>query len=98
MGFVASVRQPSTFRMLICPEASSAQNNIAAVSASTPVTQIATAWRYRLRGESREGPTAILAKHIIEAAKQVALAPGASYARLNPAALSHAPALASRRS
>src|SRR3954454_22275350 len=33
MGFVASVCQPSTFRMLICPEASSAQNNIAAVSA-----------------------------------------------------------------
>ena len=33
MGFVASVCQPSTFRMLACPEASSAQNNIAAVSA-----------------------------------------------------------------
>src|SRR5258708_39616759 len=33
MGFVESVCQPSTFRMLICPEASSAQNNIAAVSA-----------------------------------------------------------------
>src|SRR5438132_11804318 len=33
MGFVASVCQPSTFRMLICPEANSAQNNIAAVSA-----------------------------------------------------------------
>src|SRR3981081_1135649 len=33
MGFVASVCQPSTFRMLICPEARSAQNNIAAVSA-----------------------------------------------------------------
>jgi hypothetical protein len=33
MGFVASVCQPLTFRMLICPEASSAQNNIAAVSA-----------------------------------------------------------------
>ena len=33
MGFVASVCQPSTLRMLICPEASSAQNNIAAVSA-----------------------------------------------------------------
>jgi len=33
MGFVASVCQPSTFRMLICPAASSAQNNIAAVSA-----------------------------------------------------------------
>src|SRR6516225_7864607 len=33
MGIVASVCQPSTFRMLICPEASSAQNNIAAVSA-----------------------------------------------------------------
>src|ERR1700704_2045225 len=33
MGFVASVCQPSTLRMVICPEASSAQNNIAAVSA-----------------------------------------------------------------
>src|SRR5450756_1339874 len=33
MGFVESVCQPSTFRMLICPDASSAQNNIAAVSA-----------------------------------------------------------------
>src|SRR5258708_39773320 len=33
MGFVASVCQPSTLRMLICPDASSAQNNIAAVSA-----------------------------------------------------------------
>ena len=33
MGFVASVCQPSTLRMLIWPEASSAQNNIAAVSA-----------------------------------------------------------------
>jgi hypothetical protein len=34
MGFAASVcQQPSTLRMLICPEASSAQNNIAAVSA-----------------------------------------------------------------
>jgi hypothetical protein len=33
MGFVASVCQPSTFRMLIYPEASSAQNNMAAVSA-----------------------------------------------------------------
>src|SRR6202171_5031985 len=33
MGFVESVCQPSTLRMLICPEASSAQNNIAAVSA-----------------------------------------------------------------
>src|SRR5471032_3023120 len=33
MGFVARVCQPSTLRMLICPEASSAQNNIAAVSA-----------------------------------------------------------------
>src|SRR5258708_26314903 len=33
MGFGASGCQPSTFRMLICPEASSAQNNIAAVSA-----------------------------------------------------------------
>ena len=30
---MASVCQPSTLRMLICPEASSAQNNIAAVSA-----------------------------------------------------------------
>src|SRR2546423_7354009 len=30
---VASVRQPSTFRMLIWPEASNAQNSIAAVSA-----------------------------------------------------------------
>src|ERR1700686_1228445 len=33
MGFVARVFQPSTLRMLICPEASSAQNIIAAVSA-----------------------------------------------------------------
>src|SRR5438128_10163043 len=33
MGFVASVCQPSTLRMLIWPEASSAQNSIAAVSA-----------------------------------------------------------------
>jgi hypothetical protein len=33
MGFVASVCQSSTFRMLIFPEASSAQNHIAAVSA-----------------------------------------------------------------
>jgi hypothetical protein len=34
MGFVASVCQPSTLRMLICPEASSAQNNIAAQRAA----------------------------------------------------------------
>jgi hypothetical protein len=33
MGAVASVCQPSTFRMAICPEASNAQNNMAAVSA-----------------------------------------------------------------
>src|SRR5713226_7697412 len=33
MGFVASVCHPSTFRMLIWPEASSAQNNMAAVAA-----------------------------------------------------------------
>src|ERR1700690_2356913 len=33
MGFVARVFQPSTLRMLICPEASNAQNNMAAVSA-----------------------------------------------------------------
>src|SRR5436189_156231 len=33
MGLVASVCQPSTLRMLICPEASSAQNSMAAVSA-----------------------------------------------------------------
>src|SRR3982074_3775232 len=33
MGFVARVCQPSTLRMLICPDASNAQNNIAAVSA-----------------------------------------------------------------
>src|ERR1019366_6598595 len=33
MGFVASVCHPSTLRMLIWPEASSAQNSIAAVSA-----------------------------------------------------------------
>ena len=33
MGLVASVCQPSTFRMLIWPEASSAQKSIAAVSA-----------------------------------------------------------------
>jgi hypothetical protein len=33
MGFVARVCQPSTLRMPICPEASNAQNIIAAVSA-----------------------------------------------------------------
>ena len=33
MSFVVSVCQPSTFRILIWPEASRAQNNIAAVSA-----------------------------------------------------------------
>src|SRR6266566_2978254 len=33
MGFVASVCHPSTLRMLIWPEASSAQNSMAAVSA-----------------------------------------------------------------
>ena len=33
MGFVASVFQPLTLRMLIWPEASKAQNNMAAVSA-----------------------------------------------------------------
>jgi hypothetical protein len=33
MGFVASVCQPSTLRMLIWPETSSAPNNMAAVSA-----------------------------------------------------------------
>src|SRR3981081_3556617 len=33
MGLVASVCQPSTLRMLIWPEASKAQNNMAAVSA-----------------------------------------------------------------
>ena len=33
MGFVASVCQPSTLRMLVWPEASSAQNSMAAVSA-----------------------------------------------------------------
>ena len=33
MGLVASVCQPSTFGMLIWPEASSAQKSIAAVSA-----------------------------------------------------------------
>ena len=33
MGFVARVCQPSTLRMLVWPEASSAQNNMAAVSA-----------------------------------------------------------------
>ena len=33
MSFVASVCQPSTLRMLIWPDASNAQNNIAAVSA-----------------------------------------------------------------
>jgi hypothetical protein len=32
VGLVASVCQPSTFRMVICPQASSAQNSIAAVS------------------------------------------------------------------
>src|SRR5512132_2504946 len=32
VGLVASVCQPSTLRMVICPDASSAQNNIAAVS------------------------------------------------------------------
>ena len=33
MGFVVMVFQPSTLRMLVWPEASNAQNNIAAVSA-----------------------------------------------------------------
>src|SRR5437763_16754709 len=33
MGLMASVCQPSTLRMLICPEASSDQNSMAAVSA-----------------------------------------------------------------
>src|SRR6266851_2222069 len=33
MRFVASLCHPSTLRMLICPEASSAQNSMAAVSA-----------------------------------------------------------------
>src|SRR5260370_40322442 len=33
VGFVASVCQPSTLRILICPEESNAQSNIAAVSA-----------------------------------------------------------------
>jgi hypothetical protein len=33
MGFVARLCQPSTLRMLIWPEASSAQNNMAAISA-----------------------------------------------------------------
>jgi hypothetical protein len=33
MGFVARLCQPSTLRMLIWPQASSAQNNMAAVSA-----------------------------------------------------------------
>src|SRR5262249_42467788 len=33
MGLVSSVCQPSTLRMLICPDASNAQNNMAAVSA-----------------------------------------------------------------
>jgi hypothetical protein len=33
MGFVARLCQPWTLRMLIWPEASSAQNNMAAVSA-----------------------------------------------------------------
>ena len=33
MGLVASVCQPSILRMLIWPEASNAQNNMAAVSA-----------------------------------------------------------------
>jgi len=33
MGLAPSVCQPSTFRMVIRPEASSAQNNMAAVSA-----------------------------------------------------------------
>src|SRR5512134_3458608 len=32
LGLVASVCQPSTLRMVICPEASSAQNSMAAVS------------------------------------------------------------------
>jgi hypothetical protein len=35
MGLVARVCQPSTLRMLIWPEASKAQNNIAAVSADS---------------------------------------------------------------
>src|SRR5882724_6414076 len=33
MGFVARVCHPSTLRMLICPEASKAQNSMAAVAA-----------------------------------------------------------------
>ena len=33
MGFVARVFQPSTLRMLVWPDASNAQNNMAAVSA-----------------------------------------------------------------
>src|ERR1700719_5335531 len=33
MGFVARVCQPSTLRILVWPEASNAQNNMAAVSA-----------------------------------------------------------------
>jgi hypothetical protein len=33
MGFVARVSQPSTLRMLIWPEASNAQNSMAAVAA-----------------------------------------------------------------
>ena len=33
MGFVARVFQPSTLRILVWPEASNAQNNMAAVSA-----------------------------------------------------------------
>ena len=35
VALVASVCQPSTLRMVICPDASSAQNNMAAVSATT---------------------------------------------------------------
>src|SRR4051794_23448069 len=33
VGFLARVGQPSTFLIVICPEASSAQNSMAAVSA-----------------------------------------------------------------
>lgn len=40
MGFVASVCQPSTFRMLIWPETSSAQNNMAAVSPASSTVSV----------------------------------------------------------
>src|SRR5438105_10592787 len=57
MGFVASVCQPSTLRMVIWPEASSAQNNIAAVSADGStvwvlIRRLNSSWSRSIRGAS----------------------------------------------